>query len=182
MKKAWEWAWERMKIGAVPYAILVIPYMLICWIWGAMVKYGHVFFRNEWLDVPLNVIVISAVLILTGWLLLRPWFQSIVKRHLVRVPRIGTLLYISLVPKEDIELVEVQTYDGNWEYALLLRTWPDEGKRWHRVHTLGFGSGKLYSRAEEKNIRRIPPEKQRSAWVTIFSFGLLTEEDINKSA
>ncbi len=175
-----KWAWLRIKIGAVPFVILGIPIAIGMYIWGKFNQWGIHPFKIQWADVPLSILGVSALFLLSGILLLRPKFQEIFKEILPNIPFIGPILLRMIVPKEDLKLVEVQTYGGNWEYAFCLHKWPEDGVTWYRVHTLGFGSGKLFSRVDEKNILSIPDYKQRDAWITVLSMGLLSGENKEK--
>ena len=171
-----KWIWATIKIGAIPYVILAVPVFVVQKIWSFTISLGFKFFGNYWLDVPLNILIVASALLFSGYLIRKPFFQNFVKNYLVLIPYIGPVLYASLVPHENIILLEVQTYDGNWEYALKFHDWQDYGLHWYRVHTLGFGSGKLYSRVNSKNIRLIPDDKQQDAWVVLLSMGLLSGE------
>lgn len=171
-----KWAWETVKIGAIPFVVLSIPFFVATKVWSLIISLGFRFSGNYWLDVPLNILMVFGLLLLVGFLIRRPLFQNFVKDYLVLIPYVGPVLYTSLVPHEDIILIEVQTYDGNWEYALCLHIWPEDGIIWYRAHTLGFGSGKLYSRVDARNIRMIPGDRQRDAWATLLSMGLLSGE------
>lgn len=171
-----KWAWETIKIGVIPYVILAVPAFVLMKIWSFVMSLGYKFSGNYWLDVPLNVLTAASALLFSGYLIRKPFFQNFVKNWLVMFPYIGPVLYASLVPHEDIALVEVQTYDGSWEYALKFHDWIEDGSHWYRVHTLGFGSGKLYSRADARNIRMIPDDRQQDAWATLLSMGLLSGE------
>lgn len=175
-----KWIWIRIKIGVVPWVILGIPVLGAKYIWGIFNESGLHIFKLAWADVPLSIIVVLAIGLLSGILLLRPAFQDFFKKVLPAIPIIGPMLLRVLVPKEDLKLVEIQTYDGNWEYAISLHVWTEDGIVWYRVHTLGFGSGKLFSRVDSKNIRLIPDEKQRDAWVVVLSIGLLSGEHKEK--
>lgn len=180
LKKAWQWAWESIKIGVIPYIVLVIPLFISQKIWAFTMSFGFHFLGNYWIDVPLNIILASVALLCTGYLIRKPTFQDFVKNYLVLIPYVGPVLYVSLVPHGDIKLLEVMTYDDNWEYALKFHDWKENGVTWYRVHTLGFGSGKLFSRVNGKNIWLIPNEKQRDAWMILLSMGLLSGENKEK--
>lgn len=175
-----KWAWIRIRIGVVPWVILGIPIVGVKYIWGVFDKSGLHYFKMTWADVPLSITLVLALGLLSGILLLRPAFQNFFKKVLPAIPIIGPVLLRALVPKDDLRLVEIQTYDGNWEYAISLHTWEEDGIIWYRVHTLGFGSGKLFSRVDAKNIRLIPDDKQRDAWVVVLSIGLLSGEHKEK--
>ena len=180
-----KWAWETIKIGVIPYVVLAVPGFIIQKIWSYTISIGFKFFGNYWLDVPINILVGVSALLVSGYLIRTPFFQNFVKNWIVLIPYAGPVLYASLVPHDDIVLLEVQTYDGNWEYALKFADWEERSGdldvHWYRVHTLGFGSGKLYSRADARNIRLIPEKRQRDAWATLLSMGLLSGEN-KKSA
>ncbi len=171
-----KWAWGTVKIGAIPYVVLAIPVFVAIKIWLLAINLAYNFFDNYWLDVPLKILIVCLLLLMSGYMIRRPFFQNFVKNWLVLIPYIGPVLYASLVPHDDIVLLEVQTYDGDWEYGLKFHDWEEDGVHWHRVHTLGFGSGKLFSRVDSKNIRLIPESKQRDAWATLLSMGLLSGE------
>lgn len=175
-----KWIWTRIKIGVVPLVILAIPIAGASYIWGVFVNMGLHLFKRQWVDVPFSIALVLTLCLLSGILLLRPKFQDFFKEVLPRIPIVGPILLRVLVPKDDLRLIEVQTYDGNWEYAISLHTWEEDGVIWYRVHTLGFGSGKLFSRVDKKNIRLIPDEKQRDAWVVVLSIGLLSGEHKDK--
>lgn len=172
-----KWVWATIKIGVIPYVILAVPVFVAQKIWSFTISLGFKFFNNYWIDVPINILIVMSALLFSGYLIRKPFFQNFVKNYLVLIPYVGPVLYASLVPHENIVLLEVQTYDGNWEYALCLHKWTENGLTWYRVHTLGFGSGKLYSRADAKNIWLIPDEKQHDAWVVLLSMGLLSGEN-----
>ncbi len=171
-----KWAWATIKIGAIPYIVLAVPVFVGQKIWAYTISMGFKLSGNYWLDVPLNILIVASALLLSGYLIRRPIFQNFVKDYLVLIPYVGPVLYATLVPHEDIVLLEVQTYDGSWEYGLKFHDWVEDGVRWYRVHTLGFGSGKLFSRVYFKNIRLIPDNRQRDAWATLLSMGLLSGE------
>ncbi|GEM_PF-6519281 len=171
-----KWAWETVKIGVIPYVILAVPVFVIQKVWSFAISLGLKISGNYWLDVPLNLLIVVSALLFSGYLIRKPFFQNFVTDYLVLMPYVGPVLYASLVPHEDISLLEVQTYDGNWEYALKFHEWDEDGVHWYRVHTLGFGSGKLFSRADARNIRQIPDRRQRDAWATLLSMGLLSGE------
>ena len=171
-----KWIWTRIKIGVVPLVILAIPFVGASYIWGVFVNMGLHLFKRQWIDVPVSIVLVLALCLLSGILLLRPKFQDFFKEVLPAIPIVGPILLRILVPKDDLRLIEVQTYDGNWEYAISMHAWTEDGITWYRVHTLGFGSGKLFSRVAEKNILIIPDNKQHDAWVVVLSIGLLSGE------
>lgn len=175
-----KWAWSRIKIGVVPLVILAIPVAGASYIWGVFVNMGLHLFKRQWVDVPFSIALVLTLCLLSGILLLRPKFQNFFKEVLPALPIIGPVLLRVLVPKEDLKLIEIQTYDGNWEFALCLHTWVEYGETWNRAHTLGFGSGKLFSRVSLKNILVIPEYKQRDAWMVVLSMGLLSGEHKDK--
>ncbi len=175
MKKA-TWVWQRIKIGVVPLVIVGIPLFGLVSVWDFLRAWGLHLFHRSWIDVPFSVAIAGGVALLAGMLLLRPTVQKFFKELLPGVPIIGPILLRVMVPKEDLKLVEVQTYDGNWEYALCLHVWKEKGAIRYRVHTLGLGSGRLFSRVEEKNILLIPAAKQHEAWMIVLSMGLLSED------
>lgn len=175
-----KWIWTRIKIGVVPLVILGIPVAGASYIWGIFVNMGLHLFKRQWVDVPFSIALVLTLCLLSGILLLRPKFQGFFKEVLPALPIVGPVLLRILVPKEDLKLVEIQTYDGNWEFALCLHKWTDGDTVWYRAHTLGFGSGKLFSKVAEKNISLIPDDKQRDAWVILLSMGLLSGEHKEK--
>lgn len=175
-----KWAWERIKIGVVPIAIIGLPVFALVSVWNFLGRWGLHLFHRPWIDVPISMTIVTVLALLDGMLLLRPTLQQFFKRLLPSLPIVGPILLRIMVPKDDLGLVEVQTYDGNWEYALCLHVWEDKKETWYRVHTLGVGSGRLFSRAHAKNIRLIPTSKQHEAWMIILSMGLLSAD--HKSA
>ncbi|MBU6142250.1 hypothetical protein KGO95_04040 [Patescibacteria group bacterium] len=169
-----KWAWERIKIGVVPLVIVGIPVFGLVSIWGFFGRWGLHMFHRSWIDIPLSTAIVGLLALLDGMLLLRPTLQRFFKNLLPEIPIIGPILLRIMVPKDDLGLVEIQTFDGNWEYALCLHVWEDKDETWYRVHTLGVGSGRLFSRVRARNIRLIATSKQHEAWMIVLSMGLLS--------
>lgn len=171
--------WATVKIGLIPLALIFIPMLMIDWLWAAVNAWGIHPFNNNLIDVPLNIILALFGSYLVGYLFKRPKFQEFAKNYFIKIPVLGGLLLHLIVPKCELRLVEIKTVPGftaaeeNWEYALVMQeAWLEDEIIWYCVHTIGW-AGKLFSRVGEGNVKIIPPEKQKEAWVTIISMGLL---------
>ncbi len=163
--------WPRVKLGIIPLIILGIPVWLM-WELGSVINsLGFHFFKSSLLNVPLNVAVILTVSFLLGYLLDRSQFQNFIKRNYVNVPFPFSLIWMLFLSRGEVKLIQIQTYDGNWEYALeTMESWEEGGKLWHRVHTLGW-TGKLFSQVRDDNVKEVD-RPERAVWMSVFSLGL----------
>jgi len=171
--------WAKIKVGLIPLVVIVIPAFIVYKTWLVISNFGVHPFSNDLLDVPINISIILVIAYSIGCLFKRPNFQEFSKKHFVNIPIVGGILLHIIVPRCDLRLVELKTFsgpsnqEGDYEYALVMReSWKEDGKTWYCVHTLGW-AGRLFSRVSESNIRNIPDNQQKEAWVTIFSVGLI---------
>lgn len=182
--------WELIKLGGTPLIIVTIFWLTICWGWDLGVHHSHNFVDNKILNVGLNLAMVSVASAVFGFIRKQLWFQNLIINFL-KVPIAGPLVY-RLLAVGPLTLVEVKTVWGPtpeecaWEYAILLGSWDDNifGRTltWFRVHTLGFGSGKLLERTGKAIIIFIPNEEQKNAWIVVIIMGFIDLRDKNKSA
>ena len=173
-----KWIWQKVKFGIVPLFIICIPIFLAYKLWEIVVAWGLHITKNDLFDVPISIAILITISFLFGYLLDRPALQKFLKENCLEVPIVGGLLLVLLLPKEELQLVEIRTtwgptpQEGNWEYALVTtKPWNDGSVTWYRVHTLGW-TGKLFSRIGQSNVRQID-RSPREVWITVFSMGLL---------
>ena len=169
--------WQRVKLGAIPFVVAAILLFLTYQLLGFVLRWGLHLTGNDLLDATVNIAIVFAVTYCFGYLFEFQSFQEFTKRHFPRIPLLGPMLLILILPRK-LELVEIRTVpglqdgDGSWEYALVTRDpWEEDGIKWYRAHTLGL-TGRLFVRISEGNVR--PTNRpDRDVWMTVFSMGLL---------
>ncbi|MBI3046356.1 MAG: hypothetical protein HYY86_02360 [Candidatus Harrisonbacteria bacterium] len=184
MKKVFAWLWDNFKLGVTPLILLIIIWIAIAWLsplvlrWGSLLLKFHIV-NLVAVDVSLNLLILSLAIMIFGYLRKLEWFQKFICIFL-KVPIVGLPIYKVLSVKPFI-LVEVRTVWGPtpeescWEYAILLgeeeEELPDRKLIWYRAHTLGMGSGKLFSRVGRLNIRFLSKKEQKRAWLLVMTMG-----------
>jgi|SRR3989344_1050099 len=170
--------WSRIKLGIIPLLVVGLLIFLVYKVGEIINDWGLHLVGNPLFDVPINVVIVLFATFLFGCLLEYPPFNNFAKENFAEIPIIGGLLLLLLLPKHELQLVEIRTVPGNtpeeenWEYAIITKELPVEnGVRWYRVHTLGW-TGKLFCRVSERSLR--PTNRpDRDVWLSVFSMGLL---------
>ncbi len=189
MKRSLSALLDNIRLGGTPLVILVIFYLALSWSWNWGVSKSYHLVDNIALNLFLNLLSISVVACVFGYLRKRDGFQNFITIFL-KFPIVGPMIY-RLLAVGPLTVVEVRTVWGPtpeesaWEYAILLGSWEEDidGRilKWYRVHTLGFGSGKLFSRVGSLNIILIPNNEQKDAWLVILTMGFFDLRHKNKS-
>lgn len=169
--------WARIKLGAIPFVVVAIILFLVYHLSGFVLHWGFHFTGNSSLDVLVNIAVVIVSTCYFGYLFERNGFQSFARDYFPRIPLLGPILLLLILPRK-LDLIEIKTVpglcveDGSFEYALITRDpWEENGIKWYRAHTLGL-TGRLYARISESNVR--PTNRtDREIWLTVISMGLL---------
>ena len=195
MRKVLAWVWENFKLGVTPLILLIIIRLTIAWLSPLALRWGSLLLKFRIVnlvavDVSLNLLILSAAIVIFGYLRQLEWFQEFILIFL-KVPIVGLPIYKVLSVKP-FTLVEVRTVWGPtpeescWEYAILLgeekEELPDRKLTWYRAHTLGLGSGKLFSRVGRLNIRFLSKKEQKRSWLLVMTMGFYDSDDDKKSA
>ncbi|MDO8430360.1 MAG: hypothetical protein Q7S73_03270 [bacterium] len=116
MKRVLSWLWENFKLGVTPLILLIIVWVTISWLsplvfrWGSLLLKFHIV-NVVAVDVSLNLLILSAALVIFGYLRQLKWFQKFILTFL-KVPIVGLPIYRVLSVKP-FTLVEVRTVWGS---------------------------------------------------------------------